>query len=285
MNVAYTKKETRLNKNIDSNQTNQEDAKMTTAQLTKAFSDMTSKELKALCKAAHVANWWNLNKQQMSAELETLGNQLEAESVLQEPNVADQDPWQADATIEQPEQRSPELQAFIDSLERAISQPLLPAAATKKHGRKPKATKPLKADKSLKSLEKVTAQMLQIIDGQTSVTADSCSDPGRLVVKCTVLIAILEGMLNTSVSEKVFNQLVVLASRRLPRQPFTISSTGSRFKYLLMEKTETQPIPVAVQVLELILRNPQILQEARANYEVASETGLDAIQSYLKSAQ
>ena len=114
------------------------------------------------------------------------------------------------------------------------------------------------------------------------MTAPTCSDPGRLVVNRSLVRQLIEDIHGQHISEKVFNQLVVLASRKLPRQPMTIQS-ASRFKYLLAETKQGQEYPPIVLVADYLLAHPELYSQAATNYQVAAETGLEHITEWMSS--
>jgi hypothetical protein len=109
------------------------------------------------------------------------------------------------------------------------------------------------------------------------VTSERCSDPGRLVVNRLYLFEILGAHWNVEISQKIANQLVSIASQKLPRQPLTIQSNGSRFKYLLAETNEGQSFPVHLLILDYLWDKPELFNQAKTSYKIASETGSEFV--------
>jgi hypothetical protein len=140
-----------------------------------------------------------------------------------------------------------------------------------------------KESKAINRLTHVTDEQ-RVFISESSRAFRGQQDAGRLVVKRTVVMSLLEGVLGVRLTEKVFNQVVVLASRGLPRMPLTVRSTSSRLNYLLAEVSrEGQAYSPAVLVLEFALRNPEVIAQARINYHVAAREGLATIRAWINS--
>jgi len=131
---------------------------------------------------------------------------------------------------------------------------------------KPKAKSKVKKPKTYTLSELISQQEINKIKDLGTITAASCSDPGRNVVKRAHLISMLNTRLNVNITPKQFNQLVVMATNRLPRQPMTIKS-ASRFKYLLLENDS------ALWVYDWVLNNQAQIEIADNMAEMASEEG------------
>jgi hypothetical protein len=144
-----------------------------------------------------------------------------------------------------------------------------------------KQPKAKKSARVIEELTHVTEADLQLIEDNIQVTATSCSDPNKSVIKRTVIAQIIQDHTDIFVAEKVMNQLVVIASRKLPRQKMTIQS-ASRFRYLLAQPQKNQKFSPALLVLDWILAHPEAIQEAAHMYQDASQTGLEYINEYLK---
>lgn len=253
-------------------------------------SDLTAAtvpQLRALAKEYSIKGAWEMNKATLIAAITEAANQ-QPEFTQVDVEGSDNDLWDMPAPTEETKVAShnPNYEEFIQKLEDTIKQPLLPAAQPKKRGRKPSTNKQPKVvvDKSIKELNHVTSQMLEMIESHSTVTAENCSDPGRLVVRRTVISSIIESVTGEYINDKLVNQLVVLATRKLPRQSMTINSTGSRFKYLLAEVAEGSKYSPAVQVLEVILSNPkEFIKQAKSNYQDQASVGLEAIQTWMSN--
>lgn len=143
-----------------------------------------------------------------------------------------------------------------------------PSVTTEEPPAEPKA----KAKKSPKKPKTYTLSGLigndeiEKIQNAGRLTANTCSDPNRLVVKRDFLAEMLNKRLDVNITPKQFNQLVVMATNKLPRQPMTIKS-ASRFKYLLLEGDS------ALWVYDWILNNAAQIDIAANMAEIAAEEG------------
>jgi hypothetical protein len=125
----------------------------------------------------------------------------------------------------------------------------------------------------VQSLDNLSEEVINDVKELYQFTSNSCSDPGRLVVNRQKLFEILQAHWNRPLTKKVINQLVVLASRKLVRQPMTVNSTGSRYKYLLAETNPGHRFPVCLEVLNYLWDKPELYEVALVNYRVAAKTG------------
>jgi hypothetical protein len=244
----------------------------------------------------------SLNKKQalqVAKELEIIGRhdmtKVQLLQAIEEALSQPEDDQEIQADLWEQPQKAQETQAILvtssesyspqrEHLENCLSQKLLaPAeepksAKASKKSKKPKAPKKPKAQ-PLTALENLSPEVISEVQELYKVTAETCSDPGRLVVNRQHLFDILAAHWNQPLSTKIINQLVVLASRKLARQPLTINSSGSRFKYLLAETNKGHTYPVCLEILEYLWDKPQLLQVAQGNYKVASQTGLEFVQN------
>lgn len=134
---------------------------------------------------------------------------------------------------------------------------------------KPKAKSKSKAPKKPKTYtlsELITTEEIEKIQAAGRLTATTCSDPNRLVVKRDFLAEMLNKRLGVNITPKQFNQLVVMATNKLPRQHMTIKS-ASRFKYLLLENDS------ALWVYDWILNHEAQIDIAANMAEIAAEEG------------
>lgn len=144
-----------------------------------------------------------------------------------------------------------------------------PSATTEEPPAKPKAKSKSKAPKKPKTYtlsSLIANEEIEKIQSAGRLTAATCSDPNRLVVKRDFLAEMLNERLGVNITPKQFNQLVVMATNKLPRQPMTIKS-ASRFKYLLLEGDS------ALWVYDWILNNTAQIDIAANMAEIAAEEG------------
>jgi hypothetical protein len=234
-------------------------------------SEMTAKQLRPILQEAQIPGAWKMTLNQLRQVC------LENDQVNLEPTKTTQECTDfvlvSDPLATTPVYYSP-----------TMDTPNTPKELLRLNPAATKAAKQPKAKKSARVIEElthITETDLQLIEDNIQITAASCSDPGKFVVKRTVIAQIIQDHTDIYVAEKVMNQLVVMASRKLPRQKMTIQS-ASRFRYLLAQPQKNQKFSPALLVLDWILANPQAIQEAARMYQDASQTGLEYINEYLK---
>lgn len=228
--------------------------------------DMTKADLKdAVIQAAQATE----DNQSVSWAADML-EVLEATESTQESTEVLESPWESEAPEAPQVEPEPSECPIKERLEKALSMPLLAPAAEAPEAPQ-KAKKPVVTELSLPE------EIIQEVQSLYKTTAASCTDPGRLVVNRLQLFEILGSHWNKAINAKIANQLVVIASRKFPRQPLTINSTGSRFKYLLAETNEGQNFPVALLVLNYLWDRPECFKAAQANYRVMSQTGSEFV--------
>lgn len=123
---------------------------------------------------------------------------------------------------------------------------------------------------------KLPLEVIDAIKGMTQTTSRLSSDPGRLVVNRQKVFAHLQEHWGLPITPKVANQLVTLASRKIPRQPLTIDS-ASRYKYLLAEVQEGRRWPPCLLVLDYLWDKPELHSQATEAYRIAALQGLRAV--------
>ena len=231
---------------------------------------MTAKELRPIAQELKLPGAWKATREQLVQMLLPVA-QPEVDQVTKvDPEVTEvtSDVW---ATTEEPtEIWEPTISTPNTPKELLLLNPSPTAEPTEV---KAKAAK--KAPKTYTQLVALTSDQVDQITAATVVTASSCSDPGRLVVARKLIRQFVEDVHGVALSEKVFNQLVVLASRSLPRQQLTIQS-ASRFKYLLGETHPGQSFPPAILVADWVLAHPESYKQAAVNYQISAETGAES---------
>ena len=242
----------------------------TSTQLTVAFIETaTAKELRAEAQALQLQGAWKAKKEELQQML--LATLPSTEPATPEPLT--EDLWETTEPY-------PSCQLPLETTPPTVQALLLLNPAPTPEPEPKCSKKQPKAKKVYNELQMLTEAQVALLNERSTVTHAACSDPGRLVVKREVIRQLLEDTHDCYINEKVFNQCVVLASRKLPRQPLTIQSP-SRFKYLLMETNKGQTFPPAVLVADWLLCNPQAYAQAATAYQLQAQEGLEHIQSYL----